>query len=146
MWVGDYKYWTDYCFISVGPVLQSLLECSTILNGYNEYAKQLVEWVEDKTFGWKLCYRASVDGWKIADFHRKCDDVGPTVTLVKCGKNVFGGYTDQSWKKTGSSNSVSLDNIKPRCIKTLVKKLLICTKLPDVTDSKTLTGQIFPRE
>ena len=38
------------------------------------------------------------------DFHRKCDDVGPTVTLVKCGTNVFGGYTDQSWKPSGIRN------------------------------------------
>jgi hypothetical protein len=54
--------------------------------------------VEDKKFGWQLCYRGSDDGWRAGDFHRKCDDVGPTVILVKCGTNVFGGYTDQSWK------------------------------------------------
>ena len=93
--------------ISADPVVQSLLERSTILDSNIENAKQLVEWVEDKTFGWKLCYRASDDGWKGEDFHRKCDDVGPTVTLVECGTNVFGGHTDQSWKDTsGSFNSL----------------------------------------
>ena len=56
-----------------------------------------MDWVEDKKFDWQLSYRASHDGWGAGDFHRKCDDVGPTVTLVKCGTNVFGGYTDKSW-------------------------------------------------
>ena len=88
--------------------MQSLLERSTILDGNIEHAKQLVEWVEDQKFGWKLCYRASVDGWEGEDFHRKCDDVGSTVTLVKCGSNVFGGYTDQNWKYTGISGKVSI--------------------------------------
>ena len=87
-------------------MLQSLLERSTILGGNIEHAKQLEEWVEDQRFDWKLCYRASVDGWRGEDFHRKCDDVGPTVTLVKCGTNVFGGYTDQNWKQSSGKVSV----------------------------------------
>ncbi|XP_028392005.1 E3 ubiquitin-protein ligase TRIM33-like [Dendronephthya gigantea] len=86
---------------SLGKVvqsLQSLLERSIILDGDSSLAQPLSHWMEDKYFGWQLCYRASRDGWRGEDFHRKCDDVGPTVTLVKCGINVFGGYTDQSWK------------------------------------------------
>ena len=84
-------------------MVQSLLQRSTILDGNSGHAKQLVDWVEDKMFRWKLCYRASVDGWNGENFHRKCDDVGPTVTLIKCGTNVFGGYNDQSWKHTSGS-------------------------------------------
>ena len=79
--------------------MQILREASTILNGDIDLAQQLAQWVEDGRFGWKLCYRASDDGWGAQDFHRKCDDVGPTVTLVKCKNNIFGGYTDQSWKE-----------------------------------------------
>ena len=79
--------------------MQTLVENSTILDGNVEHAKQLVEWVEEKHFGWHNCYRASENGWEGRDFHRKCDDIGATVTLVKCGTNVFGGYTDQSWRK-----------------------------------------------
>ena len=96
----DYQF---YFYFSVDPVVQSLLQRSTILDGNFEKAQQLVEWVEDEKFSWKICYRASVDGWKGEDFHRKCDDVGPTVTLVKCGRNVFGGYADQSWECTSGS-------------------------------------------
>ena len=104
--------------ISVVP-LQSLLQNSTILQDNIQHGKQLLEWVEDEKFGMKLCYRASVDGWRARDFHRKCDHVGPTVTLVKCRSNVFGGYTDQSWKKTGSFDSLFF--IKSKCISTLFK-------------------------
>ena len=89
----------------VDDPIQSLLDNSTILDGNFEHAKQLVDWMEDKCFGWHLCYRASRDGWKGEDFHRKCDDVGPTVTLVKCRTNVFGGFTDQSWKKAQTSGN-----------------------------------------
>lgn len=84
--------------ISVRPVWQSLCERSSILEGNIEQAKQLVEWVEDENFCWELCYRASRDGWGARNFHRKCDDVGPTLILVKCETNVFGGFTDKPWK------------------------------------------------
>ena len=57
-----------------------------------------MKWLEKERCGWQLCYRATDDGWNARDFHRKCNDVGPTVTLVKCGISVFGGYTDQSWR------------------------------------------------
>ena len=71
------------------------------MNGDIDLVQQLVQWVEDEKFGWQLCYRASDDGWGAEDFHRKCDDVRPTVTLVKCENNIFGGYTDKSWKPLG---------------------------------------------
>ena len=54
------------------------------------------EWL-DGLCKWRLCYRATRDGWSAQEFHACCDDKGPTVTLVKVGDNIFGGYTDQSW-------------------------------------------------
>ena len=44
-----------------------------------------------------LIYRASRDGWHSSNFHALCDNKGPTVTVVKSGDYIFGGYTDQSW-------------------------------------------------
>ena len=94
-----------------------------------DLALQLVEWVEDNKFRWELCYRASDDGWGSGDFHRKCDNVGPTVTLVKCGTNIFGGFTDQNWRagaryeRSDCSFLFSLrnkDNLLP--FKCLIKK------------------------
>ena len=48
-------------------------------------------------FQWRLCYRASAHGWSAQNFHTNCDNKGPTVTLVKVGGNICGGYTDQNW-------------------------------------------------
>ena len=45
----------------------------------------------------KLLYRASRNGWAASKFHSCCDNKGPTVTVVKSGNYIFGGYTDQSW-------------------------------------------------
>jgi len=48
---------------------------------------------------WVLCYRASTHGWSISTFHSKCDGKRDTVTIIKKGQYVFGGYTDISWGK-----------------------------------------------
>ena len=44
-----------------------------------------------------LLYRASRDGWAASKFHSICDNKGPSVTVVKSGNNIFGGYTELSW-------------------------------------------------
>jgi len=38
---------------------------------------------------WRLLFRASRDGFEAAAFHSKCDNKGPTVTIVKSGNNIF---------------------------------------------------------
>ena len=45
-----------------------------------------------------LLFRASSDGETPADFHRCCDDKGPTLVVIKCGEYVGGGFTTQSWE------------------------------------------------
>ena len=45
----------------------------------------------------KLLYRASRNGWGASNFHSCCDNKGPTVTVVKSGNYIFGGYTGQNW-------------------------------------------------
>ena len=46
-----------------------------------------------------LVYRATDDGDKARDFHRKCDKIGPNVTFVKTKKDyVFGGFTVKNWE------------------------------------------------
>ena len=73
-----------------GP--HNVLYTSTILNGHIEYVIQVVEWLDFK-FRWRLCYRASTHGWSAQNFHTKCDSKGPTLTLVKVGDYMFGGFT-----------------------------------------------------
>ena len=44
-----------------------------------------------------LLYRASVDGNSPKDFHRCCNNKGPTLVLIKSEEYICGGYTSQSW-------------------------------------------------
>ena len=46
---------------------------------------------------WKRCWRASVDGRASSTFHSRCDGKGPTVTIIRVGRYIFGGYTSLSW-------------------------------------------------
>ena len=49
----------------------------------------------------KLIFRASEHGYTPAAFHSKCDNKGPTVTLVHNSFNkTFGGFTKESWDTT----------------------------------------------
>jgi len=49
-------------------------------------------------FVFKLVYRASRDGDDVLEFHKRCDEIGPNVTLVKTEKNKrFGGFTFCNW-------------------------------------------------
>jgi hypothetical protein len=53
------------------------------------------------TFGEPL-YSSTRDGASAAAFHGKCDNQGPTLTLIKdTDGNVFGGYTAVSWTDGG---------------------------------------------
>ncbi|KAL9954732.1 hypothetical protein ACROYT_G042305 [Oculina patagonica] len=57
----------------------------------------LNSWLQVKEGKWRLLFRASRDGFAARNFHTKCDNKGPTVTIVKSGNNIFGGFTDVSW-------------------------------------------------
>ena len=46
------------------------------------------------------CWRAKTDGWAASTFHSNCDGKGPTVTIIKVGSYIFGGYTDLSWSSS----------------------------------------------
>ena len=46
---------------------------------------------------WTLCYRASSHGWAASTFHSRCDGKPHTVTIIRKGSFVFGGYTDIAW-------------------------------------------------
>ena len=75
---------------------------STILT-YVEYRKILQGWLPEVLVGeWRLLFRASREGFAASAFHSKCDNKGPTVTVVKSGANIFGGFTEKPWTNAGS--------------------------------------------
>ena len=72
------------------------MDKSSILKRDEDFIIQLKQWLGDKC-KWNLCYRASRDGWRAENFHQNCDNMGPTVVLIKVNQFIFGGYTDQNW-------------------------------------------------
>ena len=78
------------------PKAPKNFEESVILTN-EEHQSKLNGWLPqyDK---WHLLFRGSRDGFTAHAFHTKCDNKGPTVTIVKSGNNVFGGFTRNSWK------------------------------------------------
>jgi hypothetical protein len=49
---------------------------------------------------WVLIYKATRDGFGGGDFHRFCDNQGPTMSVIQSndGGYLFGGYTSVSWR------------------------------------------------
>ncbi len=73
--------------------------CSIILNETNkenEYIQKLLGWSGYKKM--ELLFRGTKDGMNSNSFHNKCDNKGPTISLIKSDKGyIFGGYTPISW-------------------------------------------------
>ena len=52
----------------------------------------------------QLLYRASRDGFAASDFHSRCDNKGPTITIIKSkGERIFGGVTSLPWDSTSNA-------------------------------------------
>ncbi|KAF0420603.1 kinase-like protein [Gigaspora margarita] len=60
-------------------------------------------------FDYKLLIRGSRDGFNPDIFHSKCDNKGPTLTILKIkGQNeVLGGYNPLSWKSKENNHQIS---------------------------------------
>ena len=60
-----------------------------------------------------LLFRATRNGWSSSNFHSCCDNKGPTVTIVKSGNYIFGGYSDMPWNSKWCKyfRSVALDSL-----------------------------------
>ena len=76
--------------------IQECFEKSMILMN-EEHRSTLEAWLPPQDGKWKLLFRASQDGFTAQAFHGICDNKGPTVTIVKSGNNIFGGFTENSW-------------------------------------------------
>ena len=76
------------------------LEDSEILKKDASYLKALGDFLKSVVHSnshWQRCWRASQDGWAATTFHSLCDNKGPTVTIIRVGNYIFGGYTSHSW-------------------------------------------------
>jgi len=57
-----------------------------------------------ETSNFQCIYRGSWDGHEPTDFHRKCDGVSPTLTIIKTDKSyIFGGFTEVPWESIAAN-------------------------------------------
>jgi len=93
---------TNLVFGGAKPQERSRTNGSNILSA--EAHCQIISWLDKGTpTKLQLLHRASVDGWKALDFHSRCDNKGPTITVIKCtGGYVFGGFTSTAWASANS--------------------------------------------
>ena len=59
---------------------------------YFSYLGKFVEPAVGNNSHWLLCWRATLHGWGVDQLHRRCEGKTDTVTIIKKGKYVFGGY------------------------------------------------------
>ena len=63
-----------------------------------------METVNKNEIKFELLFKMSENGTNSIDFHKYCDNKGPSLTLVKTTKNkIFGGFTPLSWKNKGNN-------------------------------------------
>ena len=87
-------------FYQVQGVISQLKQFSSLFSSIIKdevYISSLTSWLPSGV-SFSLLYRASVDGATPTDFHRCCDNKGPTLVVIKNGENVCGGYTSKSWE------------------------------------------------
>ena len=58
-----------------------------------------LEKLKNLKVGYKLIYRASTNGDSVKNFHKKCDNINGTLTVIKTKDGlVFGGYCSVCWE------------------------------------------------
>ena len=63
----------------------------------DEFINKIYEWTGGKNM--ELLYRGTKDGMSANAFHNKCNNKGPTITLIKNEKGyIFGGYNSVDWQ------------------------------------------------
>jgi len=75
----------------------------------SDFKKKLHKWTNLKK-KWKLIYRGTKDGFGANDFHKNCDNQGPTITIIKSNHgNIFGGFNKNPWS-SNNQNTQSMEN------------------------------------
>jgi hypothetical protein len=101
----EYEHISFNIPISVSDPVSVYFIGSTLLNKFSQY--KLNEFYGNRDQKWELIYKATKDGFDSADFHRHCDNKGPTITVIQTDANssLFGGFTSQSWSSPTQTKS-----------------------------------------
>ncbi len=82
-------------------MIENFLDNSKVAteNQQKEYLRKLLG---NKKFVTYMLYRGSDHGWTAKDFHDRCDNKGPTISLFKVKDgDVIGGYSKAQWSSDG---------------------------------------------
>ena len=115
-----------------GSILINLLDnikifnLSSIIKNDIENIKLIINWIRQKTnkniIKFELIFKMSENGYSSKDFHKFCDNQGPTLLLIETKDNkIFGGFTPLNWKLPedierliDSSDSTFLFSLSPK--------------------------------
>ena len=84
-------------------IKEYLFQNKKIFNSKIDFDEKLIkDWI-GKKFSAELLFRVSRDGSEPKEFHKRCDNKGPTIIFIETTKDFkFGGYTELEWDKSGS--------------------------------------------
>ena len=79
---------------------------SSIINNDIDKQNIIIKWIKEKinktSIKFELIFKMSEYGPDPLNFHKTCDNKGPTLVLVKTKNNkIFGGFTPLNWKNSG---------------------------------------------
>ena len=102
---------------------------SNIINDI-EWTQLLIRLKKEFNFNVKLykIFEAKINGFSSYNFHKICDNKGPTICIIKNEYNyIFGGYTSKSWKSPTTKeycrdDKAFLFGIKPKLFISKIKK------------------------
>jgi hypothetical protein len=103
----EFNFHEENCINNISKILNENLNYSKIqynfLNDSNilktkKDQEKMLHFLNKKFKSFELIYRGTRDGDSAKNFHQKCDNRGPTLTICKekDGK-IFGGYTETNW-------------------------------------------------
>ena len=80
-----------------------IFNLSSIIKNDIENIKLIINWIRQKTnkniIKYELIFKMSENGYASKDFHKFCDNQGPTLLLIETKDNkIFGGFTPLNWK------------------------------------------------
>ena len=75
-------------------IISSIIQRNSI--HHQHLSRMLIEEGYDSSL-WIPCYIALRHGWNVSSFHELCDNVAPTLTIVRKDNYVFGGFTEKNW-------------------------------------------------
>ena len=93
----------------------------------------VINWI-GKNFNSELLFSTSKNGFEPSEFHKQCDNKGPTITFIETTKGyIFGGYTELDWDtsssfKTDESTFLFSINNKAKYTRKNTKCSIYCRK------------------